>query len=54
MTMWSATYERENSQMDLLNVPFDKVTIEVTEENTALITSLRDPLCPAQGDELVS
>ncbi|MGW5397773.1 hypothetical protein [Streptomyces sp. NPDC003952] len=49
MTMWSATYERENSQMDLLNVPLDKVTIEVKEENTALITSLRDQLALAEA-----
>ncbi|WP_030706523.1 hypothetical protein [Streptomyces sp. NRRL F-2580] len=49
MTMWSATYERENSQMDLLNVPLNRVTIEVTEENTALITSLRDQLAQAEA-----
>ncbi|MGK5626971.1 hypothetical protein [Streptomyces sp. URMC 123] len=36
--------EPYNSQMDLKNVPLNKVTIEVKEENKALIESLRKDL----------
>ncbi|MFD9563416.1 hypothetical protein [Streptomyces sp. NPDC059994] len=51
MSMWTTTnaFERENSQMDLLNVPLGKVTIEIKDENTALITSLRDQLAQAEA-----
>ncbi|MEH6373722.1 hypothetical protein V7793_05085 [Streptomyces sp. KLMMK] len=46
MSMWYTTnaYERENSLMDLTNVPIEKVTVEVKETNQALIQSLRDQL----------
>ncbi|WP_327377699.1 hypothetical protein OG393_29365 [Streptomyces sp. NBC_01216] len=47
--MTANAYERENSQMDLRNVPLNKVTIEVKEENTALVTSLRDQLAQAEA-----
>ncbi|MEV8022528.1 hypothetical protein AB0O76_40800 [Streptomyces sp. NPDC086554] len=47
MSIWNVQYERENSQMDLMNVPLDKVTIEVKEENKALIETLRRDLAEA-------
>ncbi|WP_370422537.1 hypothetical protein AB8O64_29990 [Streptomyces sp. QH1-20] len=40
----SNAYEAGNSEMDLKNVPLNKVTIEVKEENKALIESLRKDL----------
>ncbi|MFE3579429.1 hypothetical protein [Streptomyces vinaceus] len=51
MSIWTATnaFERENSRMDLVNIPLGKVTIEVKEENAALITSLRDQLAQAEA-----
>ncbi|MFD7017180.1 hypothetical protein [Streptomyces sp. NPDC059928] len=43
--MWTSnTREAGASQMDLKNVPLAKVTIEVKEENKALIESLRKDL----------
>ncbi|AYG79966.1 hypothetical protein DWB77_02085 [Streptomyces hundungensis] len=43
--MWTSNaYEAGNSEIDLKNVPLSKVTIEVKEENKALIESLRKDL----------
>ncbi|ARZ66882.1 hypothetical protein SMD11_1221 [Streptomyces albireticuli] len=43
--IWTSNaYEAGNSEMDLKNVPLAKVTIEVKEENKALIETLRKDL----------
>ncbi|MFJ7901922.1 hypothetical protein ACIQ6V_15775 [Streptomyces sp. NPDC096198] len=50
MSTWYTSgqnFETQNSEMDLKNVPLTKVTIEVKEENKALVESLRKELADA-------
>lgn len=47
MSMWTTNayeFEPGNSEMDLKNVPLNKVTIEIKDENKALVESLRKDL----------